>query len=165
MIPLKQQFKYFPLLFYFIAILSSCVKENVSKQFNPFYKLKVNGSIKKIYPCGTSAYVAQYLRDTAVFVGFGCAGQRAGFYLKGQIIDGTYLLSNKNSAWFQEGAASYGTDSINKGTLTIKSGNFKAIGGLIPFIEGEFSFDAIDKNTGEKIKVTNGKYLLQKYQY
>jgi hypothetical protein len=166
MIQLKQQFKYFPLLFYFIVILSSCVKENISKQFDPFYKLEVNGNLKRIEACGTSAYVAAYLGDTAVFVGFGCGGQRAGFYLKGQIIDGTYQISNKNSAWFDEGGTSYQTDSINKGTLTIKSGNFKARGGgIIPFVEGEFSFEAIDKNTLEKIKVTSGKYLLQKYQY
>ena len=40
---------------------------------------------KKIEACGTTDYVAQYLEDTAVFAAFGCAGQRAGFYLKGHI--------------------------------------------------------------------------------
>lgn len=162
---MKQSLKYYSILFYFILVTFSCNKENVSKQFNPFYHLKVNGDLKKIDACGTSDYVAEYLKDTAVFATFGCGGQRAGFYLKGHIIDGTYLLDDNNSAWFDEGTASYQTDSINKGTLTIKSGNFQAVGGLIPFVEGEFSFDAIDKNTGQKIKVTSGKYLLKKYQY
>jgi len=74
------------------------------------------------------------------------------------------LLNDKNKAWFDEGGASYITDNLNGGTLTIKSGNFKAIGGLIPFVEGTFSFDAINKSTGQKIKVTNGKYILKKYQ-
>lgn len=163
---MKRQVKYFSILFYFITILSSCDKENTSKQFNPFYKLTVNGNLKTIDACGTTDYVAQYLKDTAVFAAFGCGGQRAGFYLKGQIVDGTYLLDNKNSAWFDEGTTSYQTDSLNKGTLTIKSGNFQITGDrLISFVEGEFSFDAIDKNTAKKIKVTSGKYLLKKYQY
>jgi hypothetical protein len=50
--------------------------------------------------------------------------------------------------------------------LTIRSRIFElANGGHIPIVEGEFSFDAIDKNTGQKIKVTNGTYLLKKFQY
>ena len=147
-------------------MLTSCDKEKTSTRLNPFYKLKVNGNLKTIDACGTSDYVAEYLGDTVVFAAFGCGGQRAGFYLKGQIADGTYLLDNKNSAWFDEGAASYQTDSIHKGTLTITSRIFQLTnGGRIPIVEGTFSFDAIDKNTGQKIKVTSGQYLLKKYQY
>ncbi len=163
---MKRRLKYFTVAFYFLALFSSCEKENTSAQLNPFYKLKVNGSLKTIDACGTSDYVAEYLKDTAVFAGFGCGGQRAGFYLKGQISDGTYLLDNKNSAWYDEGTASYQTDSINKGTLTITSSIFQlANGGRIPIVEGTLSFDAIDKNTSQKIKVTSGQYLLKKYQY
>jgi hypothetical protein len=163
---MKRQPKYFFILISIITVLTSCDKEKTSTQLNPFYKLKVNGNLKTIDACGTSDYVAEYLRDTAVFAAFGCGGQRAGFYLKGQIVDGTYLLDNKNSAWFDEGAASYQTDSINKGTLTITSRIFQLTnGGRIPIVEGTFSFDAIDKNTGQKINVTSGQYLLKKYQY
>lgn len=161
---MERPLKYFTISVCLLTVLASCEKESTSTQFNPFYKLKVNGNLKKIDACGTSDFVAQYLKDTAVFAAFGCGGQRAGFYLKGQILDGTYLLDNKNSAWFDEGTASYQTDSLNKGTLTITSSIFQlANGGRIPVVKGTFSFDAIDKNTGQKIKVTSGQYLLKKY--
>jgi|GEM_PF-1690784 len=162
---MKKILKNFTVLFYFFTLFSSCKKENVqTPQLNPLYHLKVNNDLKKIVACGTSDYVAEYLKDPAVFVGFGCGGQRAGFYLKGQILDGTYLLNNNNTAWYEEGAASYQTDSLNKGTLTITSSIFQlANGGRIPIVKGTFSFDAIDKNTGQKIKVTSGQYLLKKY--
>jgi len=149
-----------------IAVLLSCDKEKNSSQFTPFYKLKVNGNLKTIDACGTSDYIAQYLNDTAVLAAFGCGGQRAGFYLKGRIVDGTYLLDNRNSAWYDEGTASYQTDSTNKGVLTISSRMFKsANGGTIPIVEGTFSFEGIDKNTGQKIQVNSGQYLLRKIQY
>lgn len=153
-------------LFFFLTLFPSCIKENTSKQLDPFFKLKINGNLKRVPACGTSAHVAQFLKDTAVFAAFGCGGQRAGFYLKGKIIDGTYILDNNNSAWYDESTAAYQTDSLNKGTLTIKSSIFQlANGGRIPIVEGTFSFDAIDKNTGHKIHVTSGEYLLRKYQY
>ena len=163
---IKMRIKFFLILLYTTAILFSCKKENNSTSLDPFYNLKVNNDLKKINACGTSDYVAQYLKDTAVFAAFGCGGERAGFYLKGQISDGTYILDNKNSAWYDLRTVSYRTDSLNKGMLTIRSRIFEqANGGRIPIVEGEFSFDAIDKNTGQKIKVTNGTYLLKKYKY
>ena len=155
-------------LFYLLSItilLVSCDKEPSSKSFYPFYKLTVNGGKKSVDACGTSDHVAQYLKDTAVFVAFGCGGQRAGFYLKGRITDGTYQLDHKNQAWYDQEPLRYTTDSLRKGTVTIRSGNYQATGGSIPYIEGEISFEAIDKNTGQTIRVTDGKYLLKKYQY
>ena len=162
---LKSFLKYLIISFSFLTLFASCKKEYTSTQLNPFYKLKVNGSLKNVPACGTSDHVAQFLKDTAVFAAFGCGGQRGGFYLTGKILDGTYLLNDKNTAWFDEGTASYSTDNLNIGTLTITSKSFQGIGGLIPFIEGTFSFDAIEKNTRQKIKVTSGQYLLKKYQY
>lgn len=160
---MKRQIKQLLILITLLIFIVSCNKENTTKQFNPFYMMTVNGDKKTIGACGTSAHVAQYLKDTAIFSAFGCGGERAGFFIKGQVKDGTYVLDNNHKAWYDLGSASYETDSTNKGTITIKSGNYQAIGGHIPFIEGEFTFNAIDKNTGQKIKVTNGKYLLEKY--
>jgi len=147
-----------------IVLLISCGKEPSSKSFSPYYKLTVNGSKKSVPACGTSDYVAEYLKDTAVFAGFRCGGTGGGFYLKGRIIDGTYPLSNTNQAWYNEGQMTYTTDSLNQGVLTIRMGNYEAVGGLIPYVEGEISFSAVDKNTGTTISVTNGKFLLKKYQ-
>ncbi|MEO7445367.1 MAG: hypothetical protein ABIT96_10350 [Ferruginibacter sp.] len=154
--------KYLTALLCTLIFLYSCKKEDNSNSFQPFYHLKVNNNLKKIYACGTSDYVAAYLRDTAVYAAFGCGGESAGFYLKGQIADGTYILGNKNIAFYATGATSYQTDSLNKGTLTIRSGTFVLANGIVPMVEGEFSFDAIDKNTGQIIKVTSGKYRLEK---
>ncbi len=163
---MKRPQKNLIILFSLLALFYSCEKEKKSTQLNPFYKLKVNGSLKKIPACGTSTHVAEFLKDTAVFAAFGCGGQRAGFSLKGKGIDGIYILDNKNIAWYDESTTTYQTDSFNKGSLTIKSSIFQlANGGRIPVVEGIFSFDAIDKNTGQKIQVTSGQYLLKKYQY
>jgi hypothetical protein len=162
---MRQQIRQILALIIFLLPVTSCVKNNTSKQFNPFYTASVNNNQKSVDACGTSDYVAQYLGDTAMFTAFGCGGQRVGFYIKGPVRDGVYILDNVNSAWYDESFGSYITDSTNKGTLTIRSGDFQISGGSIPFIEGEFSFEAIDKNTGQKIKVTGGKYLLKKYKY
>jgi hypothetical protein len=146
------------------ALLLSCNKENKPASVDTFYMMKVNGELKRIRACGTTAHIVQYLADTAVFAAFGCGGERAGFYLKGRIQDGSYVLNDTSCAWYDLGAASYQTDGLNKGTLTIRSRLIElANGGYIPVEEGEFSFSAVDKNTGQRIKVTDGKYLLEKY--
>jgi hypothetical protein len=163
---MKSKLKYFIISVMSLTLFPFCKKETTVTQLNPFYKFKVNGDLKTIYACGTSDFVAEYLKDTAVFAAFGCGGQRAGFYLKGQISDGTYILDNRNSAWYEEGTASYQTDNVNKGTLIITSSIFQlGNGGRVSIVEGTFSFDAIDKNTGQKITVSSGQYLLKKYQY
>ena len=163
---MKSKLKYLLISVMTLTVFPSCKKENTPAQLNPFFKLKVNGDLRTVGACGTSDFVAQYLKDTAVFAGFGCGGQKAGFCLKGQILDGTYILDNRNTAWYEEGTASYQTDNVNKGTLTITTSVFQlANGGRIPIVEGTFSFNAIDKNTGQKITVSSGQYLLKKYQY
>lgn len=160
--------KYFSYIFFSLLLSTfsgSCDKEPASKSFAPFYRLTVNGSKKSVPACGTSDHVAQYLKDTAIYSSFGCGGQRAGFYLKGGITDGTYHLDQQNKAWYEEDAMRYTTDNFYQGTLTVRTGYFQVTGGAIPYIEGEISFDAIDKSSGKTIKVTYGKYLLKKYQY
>src|SRR3954451_7700647 len=92
----------FPLLFVISILTVSCDKEPAFKSFHTFYKLTVNSSMESVDACGTSDHVAEYLKDTAVFVGFGCGGQRTGFYLNGHITDGTYHLDQINRAWYEE---------------------------------------------------------------
>ena len=163
---MKKNLIYVTLFFFILILFYSCKKDGTPKGLDPYYKLFVNGSLKTIDACGSSDFVASYLKDTAVHAAFSCGSKGAGFFLNGKILDGTYVLDNKNIAFYDEGTASYHTDSLNKGTLTIKSGILPLSGGgPIPIIEGTFSFDGIEKNTGQKIKVTSGKYLLKKYQY
>jgi hypothetical protein len=162
---MKRHFGRIGFLLVLFTTVVSCNKEPVSKGLSPFYKLTVNGSKKSVHACGTSDHVAEYLKDTAVFAGFGCGGQRGGFSLKGLITDGTYHLDNMNQAWYDEGQIRYATDSLHQGSLTIRTKYYQAVGGSIPYIEGEIAFDAIDKNTGRTINVKNGTYLLKKFQY
>ena len=62
-----------------MCILFSCNKKELPAPPETFYTLKVNYDTKKIYACGSSLFAVQYLKDTAIFAGFGCAGERAGF--------------------------------------------------------------------------------------
>lgn len=150
---------------FIITLFTSCDKNQTTKKFYPSLKVKVNGEKQSIDACGTSDHVAEYLKDTAVFVGFGCGGQGIGFYLKGRIIDGVYQLDHKNQAWYESHHITYKTDSLRKGTLTIRTGYFQAANGTIPYIEGEISFAAINSSSGNIVNLTEGKFLLKKYSY
>jgi hypothetical protein len=155
------------LLIYALILVSliACDKEQTSKKFYPSFKVEVNGQKQSIESCGTSNHVAQFLKDTAVFVGFGCGGKGIGFFLKGRIIDGTYPLDHNNQAWYESQHITYKTDSIRKGTVTIRTGSFQAPNGIIPYIEGEIAFEAINRTSGNIVKLTEGKFLLKKYAY
>lgn len=83
---------------FIIVLFASCDKDQTSKKLYPSFKVKVNGRKQSIDACGTSDHVAEYLKDMAVSVRFGCGGQGVGFYLKGRINDGTYQLDHKNQA-------------------------------------------------------------------
>jgi len=103
-----------------ILTLVSCEKDVTSNSFDPFYQVIADGLTKNVYACGTSDYVCQYLKDTAMFVGIGCGGQSAGFYLKGNITDRTYTLDNINQAFYRPNQSlTFKTNTTNKGTLTI----------------------------------------------
>jgi hypothetical protein len=74
-----------------------------------------------------------------------------GISLKGAVADGQYQLDHRNEAWYKDGGLSYITDSLHKGTLTIRTiptptSNFSQY-----HIEGEISFQAIDKNSGKTL--------------
>lgn len=149
-----------------IAItLISCQKQTASNTLSPFYKINLNGTNIMVNACGTSDFVAEYQNDTAVYVGFGCGGQRAGFLLKGKIADGTYQLNNDNKAWYYLDENKYSTDISHNGIVTIRTVYYRGNGSSIPCIEGNISFEAIDISTGKSIKVTNGNFLLKKFNY
>jgi len=143
----------------------SCSPELVTEKYSPYYQLTVDGSKKYVQACGATDYVAQYLKDTAVFANFECGGIGAGLSLKGSIPDGQYQLDHRNQAWYKEGGFNYITDSLHTGTITIRTVASPSSTFSTYYIEGEISFQAIDKNSGKTINVTGGKYLLRKFQY
>ena len=147
-------------------MLSHCSKQKADKHLNPYYKADINDKTKNVYACGSSGYVAEYLKDTAIFIGFGCGGERAGFYIKGEVKDGTYALGLSNTAFYGLEPANYVTDSTHNGTITIETNQHQnAIGNTILYIKGTFSFKAIDTTTGHTVSVENGEYLLEKRHY
>lgn len=140
----------------------SCSPELVTEKYAPYYELSISGSKKYVQACGTTDYIAQYLHDTAVIADFECAGIGAGFSLKGSIPDGQYQLDHRNQAWYKEGGFFYTTDSLHKGTITIRTVASPSSSFSTYYIEGEISFQAIDKNSGKTINVSNGKYVLKR---
>ena len=140
----------------------SCEKDNTSSTFSPFYKVTVNGETNNVYACGTSNYVCEYLKDTAMFVGIQCGGQWAGFYLKGKIIDGTYKLDNINQAFYGSNTlGNYKTNADNKGTLTITSGKVNHT----IILKGVFEFQGIDTTTRKVLTFSKGSFLMEKVQF
>jgi hypothetical protein len=149
-----------------IWLLASCNKEPVESTPTYFFELTLDGKNTTIPACGSTDYVAQFLKDTALYSAFGCAGVSAGFYLAGKITDGNYTLDQKSQAWYSDGISSYATDSNHTGTLTIKTAYYDSRGDqLVPYVEGTFSFEGFDKMSGKIITVTNGRYRLKKYEY
>jgi hypothetical protein len=157
--------KYIYSILSLVSILISCQKQTASNGLSPFYRITVNGTNIAVDACGTSDFVAEYQNDTAVFVAFGCGGQRTGFLLKGKIPDGTYELNNNNQAWFDYDGNKYTTDISHEGNITIRTVYYPGNGSSIPYVEGSVSFDAIDYNTGKTIKVSNGSFLLKNFNY
>ena len=141
-------------------MLCSCNKEE--NDATPFYQVSVNGKETRVYACGTSDYVCEFLSDTAMFAGIGCGGQGAGFYLKGSITDGTYILNERNKAFYApDQATDYKTNQDNKGMLTITTLSLDGIA----MIQGRFEFKGIDTVTGTVLNFTNGSFLMKKIKY
>ena len=154
--------KYFLIIGLISLTFFSCEKDSPSSKFSPFYKVTINGETKNVFACGTSAYVSEYLKDTAMYIGIQCGGQWAGFYLKGKISDGTYKLDNINQAFYGSNTlGNYKTNAGNKGTLSITSGK---INNTI-ILKGVFEFQGIDTTTRNVLTIAKGSFLMEKVQY
>jgi len=75
----------------------SCNKDKLP--IGLYFQMYVNGKTTTIEACGSSAYVAEYYKDAALAIRISC-GTGAGFYLKGEIMDGTYNLNDKSIAFY-----------------------------------------------------------------
>jgi hypothetical protein len=98
-----------------------------------------------------------------MFTAIGCASERAGFFLKGKISDGTYILDNTNQAWYDnpDDFKSYRTNTSNTGTINLKSQNSR---GLVT-VQATFEFKAVDTTTGKILSIKSGSFLMQKRHY
>lgn len=143
-----------------VALFLSCSKERLPVGLH--FQMEVNGKKTLIEACGSSAYVAENLKDTATSIRISC-GSGAGFYLKGKIVDSTYKLGDKNIASYSpmdnSGYKSYSTTAMNTGTLTITRITYKNQ----PALKGSFAYNAVERNTSEVISVSKGTFLLRIY--
>ena len=161
-----------PISIFFLLVLTlvSCDKNITSKQFNPYFKLKVNGQSTSFGPGNAftgGQFDCSFLGDTALFVAVKLGFESSGFYIKGKNIgDGTYSLDKTNIAWYSNpnDFKDYQTNEIFKGTITIKKGVFQ-YNNLITTIEGQFSFQAVDTTTANTLNITNGQFLMEWKKY
>ena len=149
--------------------LFSCDKDATPKQLNQYFKLKVNGQKTSFGPGNFltgGQFECAFLGDTALFIAVKHGFESAGFYLKGNISDGTYLLNKTNQAWYSNpnDFKDYETDEANNGTLTITKSVFQSYG-PIPTLEGQFSFQAVDTTTGNVVSITSGEFLMERRSY
>ncbi len=152
----------------FACVTVSCKKEQ-DNGFRDFFTCKVDGKKTSLSSCesfltggtGGGEFSCEVIGDSILFLKVGC-NTKCGFYLKQTIPNGTYQLNDKNQAWFGNYTAMYRTTDINKGTLTIKKSTFQSVG-LIKTIEGKFSFNAVDTSTGRIVRITDGEFLMERY--
>lgn len=156
--------KYLLIIITISLLTNSCKKETITK-FEPYFKLKANGERKTLGSCGFFAggggeFSCDIIGDSVLFVRVGC-DTKAGFYVKGNISNGTYKLDDKNYAWYDKNYLNRYNTTINQnGTLTIEKGSFQSAG-VIKTLKGDFSFNALDTTSGQIINITNGEFFMQ----
>jgi Family of unknown function (DUF6252) len=152
----------------FLFVFISCRKEN-SKVFKPYFNLKVNGNKTALNSCsffegGGGEFSCSISGDSILLISVGCEA-KTGFFIKGQPTNSTYILDNVNRAWYEENSIKkYGTNVLQKGSLTIEKGIFQAVE-TINTLKGSFSFNAIDTATGHIVNITNGEFLMKLSTY
>ena len=155
------------LLAVFILVIS-CKKET-NNVFERYFRLKVNGKKESLGSCGFFAGGGGYSScsingDSILLISVGC-DIKSGFFIKGNISNGTYQLDNKNQAWYEENSTKKYRTTINqKGNLIIQKGTFQSAG-MITTLKGSFSFNAIDTVSGQVVNITNGEFLLELSEY
>lgn len=157
------------LLIMSLFILTISCKKETNNKFEPYFRLKVNGNKKSLGSCGFFAggggdFSCSINGDSVLLLSVGC-NQKAGFFLKGNISNGTYQLDNKNRSWYEENSLKKYCTTINqKGSITIEKGTLQSAG-FIKTLKGSFSFNAIDTVSGQIINITNGDFLMERREY
>ena len=111
----------------FILVIS-CKKET-NNVFEPYFRLKVDGKKESLGSCGFFAGGGGYSScsingDSILLISVGC-DIKSGFFIKGNISNGTYQLDNKNQAWYEENSAKNTVQQlIKKEILLSKKGHF-----------------------------------------
>lgn len=159
----SNQLKHLFVISLLLLVLLSCEKDKIPAGYH--VQMQVDGKKTTVAACGTSAYYAQFLKDTALFIGVQCGGHGIAFYLKGKITDGTYQLNDTNSVGYDyydsNNRRLYTTTPTHTGSITISTVSYQNK----PSLRGSFQFKAIDTATGKVLTITNGSFLLERHQY
>ena len=112
-----------------IFILAISCKKETNNVFEPYFRLKVDGKKESLGSCGFFAGGGGYSScsingDSILLISVGC-DIKSGFFIKGNISNGTYQLDNKNQAWYEENSAKNTVQQlIKKEILLSKKGHF-----------------------------------------
>ncbi|MDB5250032.1 MAG: hypothetical protein JWQ40_4426 [Segetibacter sp.] len=148
-------------------ILPGCEKEQNRQLLNGYFKYTVKGAESRIidgFGLNNNTFECYFRGDTALYVSVSKVYEMAGFFIKSDSIkDGTYILDNNNRAYYADpkDRRRYTTNNSFKGTVTIKKSTFQAKT-ILPTLEGQFSFNAVDTATGKSLSITNGSFLMER---
>lgn len=147
-------------------LFCGCKKEQNRELLNAYFKFKIDGtevSIGDDILLNENLFECELVGDTALYIDAGKQSQGAGFALKlPKIIDTTYALDSIQRAYYIDPGEKnrYYTNSMYRGTLTIKRGTFQARD-LLNTMSGTFSYQVMDTVNYRLHNITDGTFFME----
>ena len=159
--------KYILLIVLFSFSFSACTKEQNRQLLNAYFKFKVDGTQVNIVDeigLNDNLFECLLVGDTALYIDAVKKVQGAGFAIKLPLIkDTTYVLDSIQRAYYIDPGEQnrYYTNSLFKGTLTIKRGTFQAKD-VLNTMSGTFSYRVIDTLNNRIHDITEGSFFMER---
>jgi hypothetical protein len=159
--------KYIVLIVLFSFTFSACTKEQNRQLLNAYFKFKVDGAEVNINDgilLNDDLFECVLVGDTALYVDALKKAQGAGFAIKlPSIKDTTYVLDSIQRAYYMDPGEQnrYYTNSLFKGTLTIKRGTFQAKD-MLNTMSGTFSYQVKDTLNNRIHYITDGSFFMER---
>ncbi len=158
--------KYIVLILLFSFTFSACTKEQNRQLLNAYFKFKLDGtevSIADEVGLNDNLFECLIIGDSALYIDAVKKVQGAGFAIKlPKIKDSTYLLDSIQRAYYIDPGEQnrYYTNSLFKGTITIKRGTFQAKD-VLNTMSGTFSYQVKDTLNNRVHNITEGSFLME----
>ncbi len=159
--------KYIVLIVLFSLTFSACTKEQNRQLLNAYFKFKVDGTEVNIVDeigLNDNLFECLLVGDTALYIDAVKKVQGAGFAIKlPKIVDSTYTLDSTQRAYYIDPGEQnrYYTNSLFKGTITIKRGTFQAKD-MLNTMSGTFSYRVIDTLNNRIHDITEGSFFMER---
>lgn len=159
--------KYIVLIVLFSFTFSACTKEQNRQLLNAYFKFKVDGTEVNIVDeigLNDNLFECLLVGDTALYIDAVKKVQGAGFAIKlPKIVDSTYTLDSTQRAYYIDPGEQnrYYTNSLFKGTITIKRGTFQAKD-MLNTMSGTFSYRVIDTLNNRIHDITEGSFFMER---